>query len=362
VSRHGNPQPLLAQTNKTTITEKLHRHAHDGILTTHMIANTDNRKRALGLLSGSLDSYLAFHLMRQQPIQVDAMAFTSPFFDTSKASEAARSLGVNLVTQDITYQLAKALNEWTHTIHLCDLSLRTVLSEARIVMETQGYDFIFSGEIVRQHSDQMDAALLSHFAEEAGLDGLLLRPLSAQLLPPTRPEQEKWISPDVFQDLQGRNRWPQKETAHRLGIQNIVTNRRVCRLRDPVFKTRVLDLLDHHALGGINYLKLLHIGRHFRLDEHIKLVLGRNENENAEIEGSAELYDIIIRLLNRRGPTGLLPYTATEEHIQQAASICARYGDTQQQSHVMVRIRSPRQARDIRIEPATREQIESFRI
>ena len=293
------------------------------VTATHMITNADNGKRALGLLSGSLDSYLAFHLMMQQAIQVDAVVFTSPFFDTLKANEAARSLGVNLITQDVTYQITKALNEWDHNTHICDLSLRAVLSATYLLMKTQNYDFVFSGEIVRQHSDQMNAAVLNQLAEDTGLDGLLVRPLCARHLPPTRPELKKWITPDFFQDLQGRNRWPQKEAGHRLGIQNVVATRRVCRLRDSVFKTRTLDLLDHHALGGINYLKLLHIGRHFRLDSHIKLVLGRNANENAEIEGSAELYDILIRLVNRRGPTGLLPYTATEEHIRQAASICA---------------------------------------
>ncbi|NCC50705.1 MAG: hypothetical protein EOM20_05755 [Spartobacteria bacterium] len=328
-----------------------------------MITQPVTRRRALGLLSGSLDSYTAFHLMRQQPVTVDALVFTSPFFDTAKAVEASRSLGVNLFTQDITVQMVKALKGWDpEEMHICDMAMLTILREARCFMEAQRYDFVFSGEVVRQHSDQVTPERISRMAGEAGFDGDLVLPLSARELPQTRPEAEGWITPAFFGDVSGRARHYQKRVAEELDIRDVVSARNTGRLRDPVFRGRVLDLLAHGALAGSNHLRLLHIGRHFRLDRDIKLVLGRNEQENMEIEGSAELYDLLLRLRDRRGPTGLLPYTATDQHVKTAAAICARYGDVPQQTAVHVRIRSPRQAQDIAVEPARREFIESFRI
>jgi hypothetical protein len=56
--------------------------------------------------------------------------------------------------------------------------------------------------------------------KEAELEGFILRPLSAKLLPPSIPEKEGWIDRDRLLKIQGRSRKPQMELAAHFGIHD----------------------------------------------------------------------------------------------------------------------------------------------
>ena len=79
------------------------------------------------------------------------------------------------------------------------------------VLESQGFDFLFTGEVQGQRPMSQHKGALRLIARESGHPDLLLRPLSARLLPPTRPEQLGWVDRERLLDLSGRGRnvsWP----------------------------------------------------------------------------------------------------------------------------------------------------------
>ena len=126
-------------------------------------------------------------------------------------------------------------------------------------------------------------------------------------------------------------------------------------MTEPNFCRRLKDLKEHEGLHGVRSLQLLKVGRHFRLTDTLKLIVGRNEQDNAIIEGNAELYDLLLKTEDIPGPTGLLPMQASEEQVQVAARICARYSDAASGTNVSIRIRSARNSRRIQVQAAAPE-------
>ena len=58
--------------------------------------------KAIGLLSGGLDSMLAVKVLQEQGIDVLGLSFTTPFFGADRATAAAAVLGIELRVMDIT--------------------------------------------------------------------------------------------------------------------------------------------------------------------------------------------------------------------------------------------------------------------
>jgi hypothetical protein len=203
---------------------------------------------------------------------------------------------------------------------------------------------------------------LERLAERSGSHGYILRPLSAALLPETNVESRGWVAREKLLGMKGRGRKAQIRMAQELGIEGYPPPGTVCRLTEACFSERVADLQRHEGLRGLKNLHLLRLGRHFRLGEGTKLVVGRNEQENIEIEGVAELYDLLMKVEHAPGPTGLLPFTASPDEVQLAAAICARYGDSNGRRPIMIRIRSSRGSRQVEVAPADDQVVEKHRI
>jgi tRNA-specific 2-thiouridylase len=164
-------------------------------------------------------------------------------------------------------------------------------------------------------------------AKNAGYADRLLRPLSAKLLPETAPEREGTVDRSRLLDIQGRGRKRQMEMAAQYGIASYPPPAGGCLLTDPVFARRLRDLFDHHPRHRVRDIELLKVGRHFRLSETTKAVVGRNAPDNAAIERLSETGDLLIRILEFPGPTVLVPGSGDEETRLLAARICARYSD-----------------------------------
>jgi hypothetical protein len=118
---------------------------------------------------------------------------------------------------------------------------------------------------------------------ESGLNGRLLRPLSARLLEPTIPEREGMIDREKLLALHGRSRRGQMALAKRYGINDYPCPAGGCRLTDPNFARRMRDLVRYKEDFDLNNVNLLKVGRHFRLSPKAKAVVGRNEEENRRI-------------------------------------------------------------------------------
>lgn len=307
---------------------------------------TRERVRALVLLSGGLDSRLAVCVLRAQGIDVHGVVFDSPFFSLAAARAGARQLDIPLHVVDFTADIVALLGHPPHGFGSCmnpcvDCHAR-MIRRAGQMMEQEGFQFLATGEVLNERPMSQNRRSLDVVAADSGYADWLVRPLSAALLPETRAEREGYVDRAGLLGLEGRSRKPQFELARQYGLKEYPSPAGGCRLTEPNFCKRLHDLKEHEGLAGVRNLVLLRHGRHFRLADDVKLIVGRNENDNAVIEGSAELYDIVLNVEDVPGPTGLMPFTARDEQVRLGCEICARYSDAAPGEPVRIRVRSAR--------------------
>ena len=201
-----------------------------------------------------------------------------------------------------------------------------MLKKAKAYMEELGAAFIVTGEVLGQRpmSQRKDAMHL--IEKEAGLEGFILRPLSAKVLPITIPEREGWVDREKLLNLLGRTRKPQIKLADHYGIHDYPCPAGGCLLTDPGFSKRMKDLMVHDSEFSLNDVHLLKMGRHFRFSHGVKLVVGRNEEENQKIQTFAQEKDILLKVSSFPGPLSLLRGKLNEGDIEKAAAITVHYG------------------------------------
>lgn len=214
-----------------------------------------------------------------------------------------------------------------------------ILKKAKAYMGESGASFIVTGEVLGQRpmSQRRDAMRL--IEKEAGLEGLILRPLSAHYLPITLPEKKGWIDRDKLLNIQGRSRKPQIRLAEQYHIRDYPCPAGGCLLTDPGFGRRIKDLMDHDPDFSLNDVHLLKFGRHFRLSSRVKLVVGRNEEENQKIETFSRKGDVLLKTIHYPGPLSLLRGEADGSQVERAASITARYSKAKGMDRVEVGFR-----------------------
>jgi hypothetical protein len=162
--------------------------------------------------------------------------------------------------------------------------------------------------------------------------------LSARLLPETKPEEEGFVDRSKLLDIKGRSRKPQMLLAKQFGITFYPNPGGGCKLTDPAFGKRVKDLLEHHKNADKRDFVLLNVGRHFRLNNHVKVIVGRDENDNGKLLSLSETKDILLTIEDIPGPTVLIPNGADIDEINFAASICVRYSDARTSKPVRVSV------------------------
>ena len=290
-------------------------------------------RRAIVLLSGGLDSILAARMMLEQGIEVLAVNFSAKLCmcgckkrGQSAAQVAAKMLGVPLKTIDITSDFIEIVKNPSHgygaNVNPCIDCKIYMLKHAKEMMKESGASFLVTGEVLgeRPMSQRMDA--FNIIEKAAVVKGILLRPLTAKNLDSTLPEKEGIVDREKLLDIRGRSRKPQMALAEKFGINKYPNPAGGCLLTDPGFARRVKDAMKHGEFGADN-LALLSIGRHFRISEDARLVVGRDEEENGIIESLIGPGDIIFELTDHEGPTAILRGGASEDSIRIAAGIMA---------------------------------------
>jgi hypothetical protein len=200
---------------------------------------------------------------------------------------------------------------------------------ARRFMDQVGASFVISGEVIGQRPMSQKRRDLDIIARDAGLEELLLRPLSAKLLPPTLPERIGIIDRERLFAIEGRSRKGLIELAHQFGFQEIPQPSTGCALTEPLFANKVRDLIDFSPEARQWDFELLRVGRHFRFDSDSKVVIGKDESQNEQLRRMAE-HDragecFVLEPENFPGPTALVIGPASEELFQFAAGLILRY-------------------------------------
>jgi len=276
---------------------------------------------AIGLFSGGLDSILACKVLQDQGIEVRALKFVTPFFDHHLSADPAaygrsirRRYGIDVEVVDISPGYMDLLRAPRHGLgkhfNPCIDCKILMLRRARERMEALGGRFLFTGEVLGQRPMSQRRDTLRIIERDSGCEGLLLRPLCARRLPPTRIEEEGVVDRDRLLDLRGRSRKPQMALARRFGIQDYPSPAGGCILTDPTLGERIKAFYQGLFVNQeltVRDIHLLTTGRQFRLPGDIWFVLGRKQAENRRIQELAEPGDWRLRMEGRPGPTGLLP-------------------------------------------------------
>jgi tRNA U34 2-thiouridine synthase MnmA/TrmU len=231
-------------------------------------------------------------------------------------------------------------------------------------MEKTGADFIITGEVLFQRPMSQNENALQIIEKEAGLAGKVLRPLSAKHLPATEAENSGLISRENMGDIKGRSRKGQLAMAKQFGIADPPNAAGGCLLTDPAFSVRIRDAMDHaEGIPTLNDIDLLKVGRHFRISEESKLVVGRNHEENEVIRALAMSDDVIIEALDYVGPTSLLRSKSHDESIlSRCLSIALRYSDAPKDTESKLRVLQNGEERIVAVCPADNAEFENLRI
>lgn len=322
--------------------------------------------KGLGLLSGGLDSMLAAALLRRQGVEVTCIAFETPFFGAGRARKAAAALGIPLLVQEIGAPHLEMLKNprygYGRNLNPCIDCHAMMFRRAGRIMEAEGFDFIFSGEVLAQRPMSQNLSALQAVAKHSGYPKHILRPLSAQLLPITAMEEAGLVDREQLLDIQGRNRRRQAELARSWGIVEYPPSGGGCLLTEKSFTGRLRDLLTHAPDCTTNDIELLKIGRQFRLSPTSKLVLGRNQEHNELLHALAAPGDLLLRCADFSGPLGLLRGEQGAETVALAAALVAAYGKGKGEGQVRVLIWQGTEERILSIAPLDRAGIERCQI
>ncbi len=298
--------------------------------------------RAVAMFSGGLDSSLAVCLIKKQGIEVIAVNFQTPFNvprkvcgKTDAVERAASQLDVELVRKplepegaggrDYLEMLKAPGHGYGRALNPCiDCRIFFVKKAAEILREEKA-QFIITGEVVGQRPMSQRREALALIDKESGCAGLILRPLSAKLLPSTIPEEKGWVDREGLLLISGRSRTRQIKLAEEFGIRDYPSPAGGCLLTEPGYSRKLEDLFRHPGDIRTRDLELLKLGRHFRLSDRVKIIVGKNDADNKKILALSGGDDVILESQGVPGPTTLVLGQPAFEEIRLAARITARY-------------------------------------
>jgi len=348
------------------------------------------RAKAIGMISGGLDSTLALALLLRQGVEVKAVNFYTGFCVTetqrrkggrpdgtvprNEALRAAADLEVEIEYVDVSGReyldmLVAPRYGYGANANPCVDCRIFMMSRAREIMERERADFVFTGEVLGQRPKSQRRDTMRTIERESGLEGRLLRPLSAKLLEPTLPERDGLVDRERLLDISGRSRLRQMALAKELGLVDWPQPAGgCCYLTDESFARKFFDVLDAREAAGEprrierDDVVLLSTGRHFRISARAKLLVGRSEVENAILDGYAG-GRARLEAKGVPGPVALVEGEPTWEERVLAARIVARYGKARSAPRVEVEWREGDLVETYAVEPETDEaRIEKLRV
>jgi tRNA-specific 2-thiouridylase len=302
--------------------------------------------RALSLFSGGLDSLLAIKLMTLQDIKVTALFFDTGFGGVGDKKEylqqAVSQAGGELEIIDIKEQFVKDIlfdpqYGYGKNFNPCIDCHANMVSVAKALMPKYDASFIISGEVLGQRPMSQRSDAMRQVEKLSDIDGLLLRPLCAKLMPITKAEENGWVDREKLLDINGRGRDRQIKLAKEFGIEGYESPAGGCLLTDPNFSKKMEDFIkyDKFTLADIDVLKY---GRHFRLPNNAKLVVSRNKDENANLRAIENDKFSLITLNGITGPISIISKNATEEEKSLAVKIILTYSKTEKDKEYFINI------------------------
>ncbi|MDI3544805.1 MAG: tRNA-uridine 2-sulfurtransferase [Rikenellaceae bacterium] len=288
--------------------------------------------KALLLFSEGLDSILAGKILKDQGIHVTAVKYITPFFgwelkkNPEKYYKNIEQLGfdegeiIDISTEYLELLKKPRYGYGSHANPCIDCKILMINKTFQLLKEGRA-DFIATGEVLGQRPMSQNRNALVLIKKNAEFEDLLLRPLSAKLLFPTKPEREGLVNREKLLSISGRSRHEQLSLAERFGIKDIPSPASGCLLTDPVIGDRVLAILKNNLPLNTITAELLTIGRHYIADG-TWIMLGRNYEENKKLfEIASSQYKIYC--LSEPSPLGIV--LAGDNNIDKLFELLVKY-------------------------------------
>jgi len=292
--------------------------------------------KALALFSGGLDSVLAMKLVIDQGIEVVAVNINIGFGSTNDRREHMQNMcdqiGVKLEILDLRQlYLDEVLFDpkygYGKNFNPCIDCHGFMFRYTGKLLEKYNAQFMISGEVMGQRPMSQRKDALENVKRLSQHDNLIVRPLCAKLLPISKPEQEGWIDREKLMDISGRNRQPQLALAKEIGLENFESPGGGCLLTEIQFSSKLRDFVDHNKLEVVD-IDTLKVGRHLRLPDGSKLIIGRSADDNEKIKATSSDRYFKARILNASGPLCLVQKDISQSDLQLAVKLIVTYGKT----------------------------------
>lgn len=294
-----------------------------------------SRGKGIVLISGGLDSLLAARVLMDQDLELigfhSVLPFTAPDADPVDLLPVRLASRINLKVHvhrcdkeyiDIIRNPAHGYGK--HANPCIDCHIYFIKKAAELMRELEA-DFVATGEVVGQRPMSQMRHTMNHIEKMTGMNGKLLRPLSAKLLKPTIPEQKGIINRDMLLGINGRSRKDQFELAHKYKIDEYQSPSGGCLFTDRYISQRVRDLIArHNDIEAVDFY-LLTIGRHFRISDEAKIIVARNEQEDNELEKYRHVSDYFL-IPDFKGPDVFVKGAISDSDMKFIGSILLRYG------------------------------------
>jgi len=288
--------------------------------------------KAIALFSGGLDSILAIKLIQDQNIDIEA-AYIDLGFEANKEKaeylkQKAKELNIKLHIIDkkdeyIKNILFNPVYGYGKNMNPCIDCHAFMIKSAKELMDKLSAKFIISGEVLGQRPMSQRLPALNCVNKLSGANDLVIRPLSAKLLPPTIPEIKGWVEREKLLDISGRDRKKQIELAKKYGLEDFESPSGGCLLTDINFSKRLKDFSKNLKLTK-NEIDLLKVGRHINY-EGFKIIISRNSEENPVLKNYKGEQFLKMFPNNFPGPVGLIQTNAPEKIKRTAADFMVSY-------------------------------------
>ncbi len=295
------------------------------------------KRKAIALLSGGLDSTLAVKMMLDLGIEVEALNFTSPFCTCTGKNSGCKSEAVRVAQEynipikvmhkglDYLEIIRNPVYGYGKGVNPCVDCRIYLLKKAREYMIESGADFVFTGEVLGQRPMSQRRDTLRVIERESGLEGLLLRPLSARHFKPTIPETEGWVDRSKLLAIEGRSRSVQMQMAEDLDVQNYPCPAGGCLLTELSFIPKIKDVFAHSEELNLRDFRLLKTGRQFRVGPHTKAIMGRSEADNNILENTRNADEAALTWLDGNTPVAIIVGNQEDALLNLSARIMLRY-------------------------------------
>jgi tRNA-uridine 2-sulfurtransferase len=295
---------------------------------------------ALSLFSGGLDSILASKLMQSHGHKVLGLHFTSPFFGKpDQVPEWEREYGVPIAVIDVGQEFVDLMaafppHGFGKVLNPCVDCKILMLRRAKELLPRYGASFLISGEVLGQRPMSQRADTLNIIRNEADVRDVLLRPLSAGMLPITPMEESGMVDRTRLPSLVGRGRKGQYALAKALGVTKIPTQAGGCRLGERESARRYWPILRTFPQPLSPYFDLANVGRQlWRREEDAVtghwMVMGRDHQDNEKILKLVRPEQYVFVLKSFPGPHAVgIPVPGldwTEEILAEAGSCLASF-------------------------------------